>query len=282
MAPSSTALTGLEFRTLRLDGFDYAYSVGPENGPPLVLMHGLSGNQRTWKPVLPYLIDHYQVFTIDQRGHGWSGNPGAYDIGLMAEDAVRFLETVVQEKAFLVGHSMGARIALRLAADRGDLLKAVVLEDPPLGFGPTIEGHRQLFEFWLTVCRKGLSESAMADEILEFNGDGDEDQAAYKAQTLHQLDPDVLDLALQKRLWPGVGFEAEFAKVSVPALLLQSDTACGGVMDEDLSSIAELNAENWTWKRYEGVGHSIHYEITEDFCVLVKDFFDMQLNDDLL
>lgn len=273
MGSSPVGLKGLVSSTLTLDGFDYAYSVGPDNGSPLLLMHGLSGNQRTWKPVLPYLIEHYQLYTIDQRGHGWSGNPGDYNIGLMAGDAVRFLEAVVQEKTFLVGHSMGARIALRLAAEHGELLKAVVLEDPPLGFGPTIEGHRELFEFWLEVCRMGLSESAMAKEILEFNGDGDEVQAAYKAQTLHQLDPDVLDLALQKRLWSGVGFESEFARVSVPALLMQSDTACGGVMDEDLSSIAELRAENWTWKRFEGVGHSIHYEVTEEFCELLRTFF---------
>lgn len=272
MEASSGALRGLELGSLSLDGYQYAYSVGPNNGPPLVLMHGLSGNQRTWKPVLPYLTDHYQVYAIDQRGHGLSGHPGAYDIGLMTEDAVRFIETVVQEKAFLVGHSMGARIALCLAADRGDLLKALVLEDPPLGFGPAIEGLRDVFEFWLNVCRKGLSESAMAKEILEFNGDGDEDQAAYKAQTLHQLDPEVLELALQKRLWPGTGFEAKFAKVTCPALLMQSDTACGGVMDEDLSTFAELKADNWTWKRFEGVGHSIHYEITEAFCELVASF----------
>ena len=103
-------------------------------------------------------------------------------------------------------------------------------------------------------------EDAMAAEILKFNGDGDEDQAAYKAQTLHQLDPEVLDLALQKKLWPGTGFEAEIAQVSCPGLLLQADTAFGGVMDEDLSAISELKSKNWTWKRFEGVGHSIHYE----------------------
>ena len=273
MEASSAGLRGLELHSLSLDGFDYAYSVGPDNGPPLVLMHGLSGNQRTWKPVLPYLIERYQLFTIDQRGHGWSGHPGKYHIDMMAWDAVRFFQDVIGEKVYLVGHSMGARIALRLAADHRDLLKAVVLEDPPLGFGPSIEGLRNVFEFWLEVSRKGLSEAAMAKEILEFNGDGDEDQAAYKAQTLHQLDPEVLDLALQKRLWPGSGFEDEFAQVPCPGLVLQSDTACGGVMDEDLSTISELEADNWTWKRFEGVGHSIHYERTEEFCRIVKDFF---------
>jgi len=263
----------LQPKQLSLGELSYAFSEGPNNGPPLLLMHGLSGNQRTWRPVLPYLLDHFQVFTIDQRGHGLSSHPGEYNIGLMTNDAVHFLETVVQKKIFVVGHSMGARIALRLAATRGDLVNAVVLEDPPLAFGPTIEGHRKVFEFWLELCRKGLPESEMAEELLEFNGDGDEDQARYKAQTLKQLDPEVLDLALQKKLWPGAGFEAEFSQVSCPAMLLQSDTACGGVMDDDLSSIEELNADNWRWKRFEGVGHSIHYEKTEDYCELISGFF---------
>ena len=237
-------------------------------------MHGLSGNQRTWKPVIPYLIDHYQLFLIDQRGHGLSGNPGKYDIGLMADDAVTFLETTVKQPVFLVGHSMGGRIAMRLAAYRGDLLRAVVLEDPPLGFGPSIEGHKSTFEFWLQLCRKALSEAEMTEQILVFNGDGDEDQAAYKAQTLYQMDPEVLDLALQKKLWPGAGFEKEFAQITCPALMLQSDTEYGGVMDENLSAIPELQAENWTWKRFEGVGHSIHYEQTEEFCRLLRELFE--------
>lgn len=266
-------IEGLELCSLRLDWFDYAYSVGPDNGPALLLMHGLSGNQRTWKPLMPYLKDHYQVFAIDQRGHGLSGHPGAYHIGLMTDDAVQFIESVIGRPTYLVGHSMGARIALRLAASRGDLLKSVVLEDPPLGFGPTIEGLRSVFEFWLSLCRKGMPEETMATEILEFNGDGDEDQARYKAQTLKQLDPAVLDLALQKKLWDGWSFLAEFSKVTCPSVLLQADVKCGGVMDEDLSKVPELQAENWSWEHFEGVGHSIHYERTEDFCGLLKDFF---------
>ena len=148
MESYSGALKGLERGTLRLEGFDYAYSVGPDHGPPLVLMHGLSGNQRTWNPVLPYLIDRFRIYAIDQRGHGLSGHPGDYDICLMAEDAVRFLETRVQEKAFLVGHSMGARIALRLAAERGDLLKAVVLGGSAAGnLGPASRGTERYSSF---------------------------------------------------------------------------------------------------------------------------------------
>ena len=270
------SLGDLDSSFISIGDFEYAYSIGPDNGPPLLLMHGLSGNQRTWEPVLPYLMDHYQIITIDQRGHGLSGNPGEYNIDLMANDAVQFLETVVRQKAFLVGHSMGGRIAMRLAATRGDLLEAVILEDPPLGFGPSIEGHREVFEYWLQLCRKGISESVMAKEILEFNGGGDEDQAAYKAQTLNQLDPEVLALALDKKLWPGTGIEEEFCRITCPALLLQSDTACGGVMDEDLGSIEELKAENWTWERFEGVGHSIHYERKEEYCELLREFFNKE------
>lgn len=273
MGSRSAELEGLELRSLALDGFEYAYSVGPKNGPPLLLMHGLSGNQRTWKPLMPYLKDHYQVYAIDQRGHGLSGHPGVYDIGLMTNDAIQFVESVIGEKTYLIGHSMGARIALRLAASRGDLLRAVVLEDPPLGFGPTIEGLKSIFEFWLSLCRKQISEKDMAAEILEFNGDGDEDQARYKAQTLKQLDPWVLDLALQRKLWDGWSFLEEFSKVRCPAMLMQADTKCGGVMDEDLSKIPELQAENWSWEYFEGVGHSIHYEITEEFCHRVRSLF---------
>ena len=130
-------------KQVQLGEVEYAYSEGPGNGPMLVLMHGLSGNRHSWDPVLPYLIDHYKLYLVDHRGHGFSTHlPGHYHVDVMTEDAARFIKEVVGESAFVLGHSMGARVALHLAARHGDLTKKIVLEDPPLGYGPSLEAIR--------------------------------------------------------------------------------------------------------------------------------------------
>jgi pimeloyl-ACP methyl ester carboxylesterase len=64
-----------------------------------------------------------------------------------------------------------------------------------------------------------------------------------------------------------------FKQVSCPALLLQADISSGGVMDEDLTTITELQADNWQWKHVEGVGHGIHSEMPETFSQQLMQFF---------
>src|SRR5260221_7378676 len=53
--------------------------VGPRNGPPLVLLHGVTRSWQDWRPVLPALMARWQVFALDHRGHGGSEcEAGAY------------------------------------------------------------------------------------------------------------------------------------------------------------------------------------------------------------
>jgi pimeloyl-ACP methyl ester carboxylesterase len=263
----------LQPNQLSLGELSYAFSEGPDNGPPLVLMHGLSGNQQTWNSVIPHLVDQYKLFTVDHRGHGLSSHhQGEYHVDSMVEDLTRFIEEVIGGHVFVVGHSMGGRIALKLAASHPSLTRAIILEDPPLAYGSSIEESRFVFEFWLELTRKNLSEEDMVREIANFNDNDDLEAARYKAQTLRQMDSKVLELALDKQLWPGSGFEEQFSLVQCPALLLQADTACGGVMDEDLSSMTELQAANWSWKRFPEAGHSIHAEMPESFAQMVHTF----------
>lgn len=252
----------------------YAYSEVRGPRPALVMMHGVTGNRHTWNPVLPYFENNYHFYTVDHRGHGESSHhPGAYDIGSMVEDVGRFIEQVVKRPVLVIGHSMGGRIALKLAAKRTDLVLAVVLEDPPLAYGPSVEANKEFFEFLLDLKNKDLPEEEYCRKLADYNDSDDLDAFRYKARTLVQMDANVIELLLEKRLWPGEGWKKEMERVPCPALLLQADTGRGGVMDEDLDRIPELKTGAWEWKRYPGIGHSIHAEIPEDFSRDVIDFF---------
>jgi 2-(acetamidomethylene)succinate hydrolase len=106
------------------------------DGPPCVLLHGITANARVWEPVGERLAERYHVVAVDQRGHGQSDKP---ETGYAAADFVADVRALLAdlggEPALVVGHSMGARNALATAARHPDRVSACVAID----FGPGIE-----------------------------------------------------------------------------------------------------------------------------------------------
>src|SRR6266540_7424338 len=110
------------------------YAEGPPGGPPLVLLHGLSYRWQSWLGVMPHIALRWHVYAADLRGFGRSGRvPGAYRVPDYAGDVVALLRGVADGPAVLVGHSLGAIVAIAVAADAPDLVRAAVVEEPPLG-----------------------------------------------------------------------------------------------------------------------------------------------------
>ena len=109
------------------------YVEGPDNGPALVLVPPQGADLTNYEKVLDPLSEDYHVFSIDIRGHGKSDwTTGDYSFESIGADMTAFLERVVKRPAFISGNSSGGLIALWLAANRPELVKGVILEDPPL------------------------------------------------------------------------------------------------------------------------------------------------------
>lgn len=102
---------------------------GSPAGLPLVLLHGLGDSGPDWMPVLAELATHFQVFVLDLRGHGTSSRPGTYSFELMRDDVIGFLDAVGLTRVALVGHSMGAVVAVLVAQAAPDRVTQLVLED---------------------------------------------------------------------------------------------------------------------------------------------------------
>lgn len=110
-------------------------------GSPIILMHGITANAAIWDPVIQGLEDVGHVISISQRGHGQSDKPkvsaDSYKSTAYATDVIELIEFLAAGKAILVGHSLGARNALAIAALRPDLVAAVIAVD----FTPFIEAE---------------------------------------------------------------------------------------------------------------------------------------------
>ena len=109
------------------------YAEGPPNGSPLVLLPGQAGTWENYEKVMIPLSKSFHIFAVDIRGHGKTDWPtGNYTFDLIGGDIVAFLENVVKSPAIISGNSSGGLIALWVAANSPNLVKGIILEDPPL------------------------------------------------------------------------------------------------------------------------------------------------------
>jgi pimeloyl-ACP methyl ester carboxylesterase len=100
------------------------------DGEPLVLLHPGGGgvDARAFGPNLGPLAARFHVYTPERRGHGHTLDvAGPITFGAMAQDTIAFLETVVGQRAHVVGCSDGAIVGLLVALRRPDLIDRLVL-----------------------------------------------------------------------------------------------------------------------------------------------------------
>lgn len=115
------AVAGGELATFRL---------GNGDGPPVLAIHGITSSSQSWCAVARELGGQATVIAPDLRGRGRSNElTGPYGIAAHAADMAAVLEHFEMQPALVTGHSLGAYIAARLALDRPDLVRAVLLVD---------------------------------------------------------------------------------------------------------------------------------------------------------
>jgi len=125
--------------TLASDGTPLAFaSGGPPKSRALVCCNGVGVSTFFWDYVGEYHSRDHQVVVWDYRGHGASGVPADVrnlSMAHVADDLARVLDANGIERAVLLGHSMGARIAAAVGALHPDRVRAMLLLDPPMS-GP--------------------------------------------------------------------------------------------------------------------------------------------------
>lgn len=115
-------------------------------GTPLLLLHGFTGRGSSWASHLPALGRSHRTIVVDLLGHGRSdapADPARYAIERQADDLAALARALEAQKADVLGYSMGARIALRLALDHPAAVRRLVLESPSAGIADPVERDRR-------------------------------------------------------------------------------------------------------------------------------------------
>ncbi len=152
------AKAGFEERNFHTGKVILNYVVGPNNGSPLVFIHGQSVTWEEYTFIMPLLADKFQVFAVTQRGHGKSSwTPGEYSFNQMGEDMRLFLKEAVGRPAIVAGNSSGGVLTAWLAANAADWVEAIVLEDPPFFRCDQENLHTTaVFDTWLAFSRMAI------------------------------------------------------------------------------------------------------------------------------
>jgi pimeloyl-ACP methyl ester carboxylesterase len=241
----------LEEHTFNTGVVSINYAEGPSSGRPLVLLHGGAGSWRSFLTVIPQFVPKWHVYAPDFRGHGRSGwVPGGYRWIDYVQDTVTFLRHRASEPVILWGFSFGGTIAVAVAAQASETVRALVLEDAWLDLQISKE-IRQFLRYRrdLVASVGSLDEMIMAlkNELVTLPGHDepvrrgvveDDVEIRLEAETLIQLDPEVYTFGWDGRLAEGYDMDAVLEQVFCPVLLLQAGPVFGGLVDDELAAHA--------------------------------------------
>ncbi|MET9514569.1 alpha/beta hydrolase [Streptomyces sp. NPDC002994] len=220
-------------RSVRANGIRIAYRTwGDPAAPPVVLLHGRSGNSAHWTHIAERLAATRRVYAPDLRGHGMSDWPGSYTYPQMRDDVRAFLDALGLDRVSLVGHSMGGSIASLVAQAYPERIGLLVLEDPPPPF--PADPRRPV------PCR--------TDEVLDF------DWEVVPATDAQYNDPDP-------------AWSEGLTGITAPALLIAGGSASHLPQDR-LARMADL-IPGCRLVTIDA-GHHIHHEAPEAFLAELK------------
>jgi len=117
-----------------VDGGQLRVGAWGAEGPVVVATHGITANHRSWLAVGEELGRDLRLLAPDLRGRGRSRLSGPYGMAAHARDVIAVLDAVGVERAVLVGHSMGAYVAVVAAANHPERVSGVVMVDGGLPF----------------------------------------------------------------------------------------------------------------------------------------------------
>jgi lipase len=192
--------------------------------PPLLLVHGLGVSGAVWVPLARRLAPCYAALAPDLRGHGASDEPPTgYAPADYARDLIGLLDALALRALPVVGHSLGALVALALAELRPDRVTALVLVDPPLDRAIPYTDVEQVYRLRHEPAR------ALEAYLLAADPSGNRAQAAALARMFRQAADIAFEAVLATAPDAWNAWE-QARRVQQPTLVVQADPAHGGML----------------------------------------------------
>jgi N-formylmaleamate deformylase len=237
-------------------------------GPVVILIPGITSPAITWGFVAERLAERNDVYVLDVRGRGLSSTGPDLDYGLnaMAADVVGFADALDLSAPALLGHSMGARIAMRAANSGKAAFSRLALIDPPVS-GPGRRPYPSKLPWYVDSIRLALK-GIDAEGMKAFCPTWTEAQLQLRAEWLHTCYEPAIVTAFDDfhtdDIFP------DFKALKQPAMLMIAGRG-GVIAPEDEAEIRNLNpAIEMT--RVVDAGHMIPWDDLDGFFEALGDF----------
>jgi pimeloyl-ACP methyl ester carboxylesterase len=249
-----------------VDGIQIHSSVSGKGPRTVILVHGWTCDESTWKSQVPTLAGDFQVITLDLPGHGRSGSPkdGKFSVDLFARAIEAVRSEARADRVVLSGHSMGTPVIIQYARLYPQHTIALVLVDGQVSAPPQ------------------SMVMSLADQFAGPDGPKAREgmiRSMFSAATTPEIQKHILSMmlgapvataagALKAATDPTIWMEDVF-NIPVLGLFADSPTSDGGASMK--SRFPELE-----YHKISGTGHFLMLEKPEEFNRLLKDFLAKQ------
>lgn len=248
------------------NGVDIHYLRTGGGKPPLVLLHGLTGNGACWAPLARAFEGEYDVVMPDARGHGNSSAPlHGYRYEDHAGDVIGLIRELGLAAPILLGHSMGGMTAAVVASRSSRMIRGVILADPTF-----LSPRRQ----------REVYDSDVAEQHRRALGQDQREVLAQLRLRHTRRSPEIVELLASARLQtqmstfdvltpPNPEYHQLVSTIDVPILLVIGDA--GVVSLETARELRSLNSLIRV-EQIQDAGHGVQYDQPERFEAVVRSF----------
>lgn len=248
---------------------------GVESGTPVVFLHGFGDMGECWNAFVDRLALGVPVYLVDAPAHGYSSfDPERDYTEQLVARTIAFLRSLGRP-AILMGHSMGALESMYIAGDAPELVRALVLEDPPMAADlsrwadpSTLAG---LFNF-LSEFRHQDAVSAEA-QILASQPHWPAAEFEPWVRSKQLADPAMRDRFVIHR----EAMERTLGRIKCPALLLTGDPDVHAIVTADTAQWARTLCPTLQVSGFPRAGHSIRRDAADAVATTVGAFMRSQL-----
>jgi esterase len=242
------------------------------DGPTLIILHGFLGSLDNWRTAAQRLGARFRVITLDLRNHGHSPHHRVMSYPAMAEDVHEFLDQQNMASAYVLGHSMGGKVAMQLATTCPQSVnKLMVVDIAPKSYPASHESTLSALRSLDLRSFKSFGEidAALAPQIPS----ADIRQFLMKnlarqgnAGFCWRIDLDAIT-SNYSELTKSIAPKQTFAK---PACFIRGGRS-DYLQDEDFSLISKMFPRA-AFVTIPHAGHWVHIDATEDFLKTVTEF----------
>ncbi|MBC1655239.1 2-succinyl-6-hydroxy-2,4-cyclohexadiene-1-carboxylate synthase [Listeria welshimeri] len=265
------------------------YVTNTVNGekPVLLMLHGFTGSNKTFQESITYLEEHFSIVAPDLLGHGKTDSPdeiARYSIERIVDDLVTILQELKIMQCFVLGYSMGGRVATAFASAHPEMVRGLILVSSSPGLAQKdlqesrvqadnrladmleSEGIRSFVDYWEKLALFA-SQEVLSDELKK----------RIRLERLAQ-NPNGLAMSLRGM---GTGKQPSYwnhlADFTFPVLLMT------GSLDEKFEKIAQEMQQlipNSTHVTVQNAGHAVYLEQPNIFLSQLTNWLEVILKEE--